>query len=98
MCSSRRRVPSTCRSLDSRTSFRPRTPADAAYSDNYLLEAVARAKASGAAAWTLHSEGGFAFHTSDQPPAPPNLTLVEADFLERLDQTLASVPWNVGCP
>ena len=76
----------------------PADPADAAYSDNYLLEAVARAKASGAAAWTLHTEGGFAFHTSDQPPAPPNLTLVEADFLERLDHTLAGVPWNVGCP
>jgi hypothetical protein len=64
-----------------------------AYFGNPLLEAAARAKISGAAAWTLHTEVGFLL-----PGFPTALSSVESDFLTRLNATISTVAWNAGSP
>lgn len=73
----------------------PSAPATVGH--NYLIEAAARAKAAGAAAWTLHTEGGFALIGADGRPAPPVLTWVESDFLARFAAELAGITWGGGC-
>lgn len=56
---------------------------------NHFLEAVARAKYAGAAAWCMHSQSRFLYVDEAQPPGAPELA-----FLNALSSTLAQVVWN----
>lgn len=71
-----------------------------AYFGNSLLEAAVRAKLSGAAAWTMHTEVGFLI-----PGFPGSLSGVETQFLDNLNAIVNDdvlYPWNAGygtiCP
>lgn len=75
-----------------------------AFFQNSLLEAAVRAKLSGAAAWTLHTEVSFLVPGFGADPVgffnngfPSGLTSVETDFLNRLTAVVDTFgEWNAG--